>query len=58
MNVVWHWEITDLSLALPMDIKLQLKREIEHLEMKGQNGIDYMRDMMPGLDQFITPMAN
>lgn len=21
MNVVWHWEITGLILALPMDIK-------------------------------------
>lgn len=58
MNVVWHWEITVLILAFPMDIKFQLKREIEHPEMKGLTDIDYMHDIMPKQNQFNIPLPN
>lgn len=58
MNVVRHWEITVLTLAFPMDIKFQLKWEIEHPEMKGLTDIDYMHDIMPKLNQFNLPLLN
>lgn len=41
MNVVWHREITTLILSFPMDIKFQLKWEIERHEMRGLTDIDY-----------------
>lgn len=58
MNVVWHWEITVLILAFPMDIKFQLKAEIEHPGMKGLTDIDYMHDIMQKLNQFHIPLLN
>ena len=58
MNVVWHWEITALVLAFPMDISFQLKGEIEHPDMKGLTDIDYMHNIMPTLNQSNTPLSN
>lgn len=58
MNVVRHWEITVLILAFPMDIKVQLKGEIEHPEMKGLTDIDYVHDIRPELNQFNITLLN
>lgn len=58
MNVVWRWEITVLILAFPMDIKFQLKWEIERHEMRGLTDIDYMHVIMHKLNQFNIPLLN
>lgn len=39
-----------------MDIKFQLKGEIEHPGMKGLTDIDYMHDIMQKLNQFHIPL--
>lgn len=58
MNVVRHTEITALALAFPMNIKFQLKQEIEHSEMKGPTNIDAMHDGIPKLNQFSILLLN
>lgn len=58
MNAVWHRKITVLILAFPMDIKVQLKGEIEHPEIKGLTDIDYMHNIKPKLNQFNIPLPN
>lgn len=54
--IMWHWKITVRILAFPMDIKFQLKGEIEHPQMKGLTNIDYMHDIMPKPNQLNIPL--